>query len=225
MKYLQIGFCGSAALLAAVPAMTAWPTPAVAQGVFPCGGGPNEEQIGVDRQGPVTVPLCIERQGREQGNSPGSSEDSYVYIPRHVPPPKGWKRVYGAWKGFEIKVDPVTGRYSWDYVISLGHATPEEAKTAARELCLARKPIFAESSPSTCQGFVIDDPYVIVIRYPDVDYFGSQRGSYFVNSSNIPEIEGLVERGPGRWDVCSERLRDEGQCANVVALLENGIIP
>lgn len=225
MKYLQTGFVVSAALLAAVPAITAWAPPAAAQGVFPCGGGPNEQQIGVDQQGPVTVPLCVARSGVGQDGAAPNQADRYVYVPRHIPPPRGWRKVYGAWKAFETIQDAETGRYQFDYVISLGHATPEEAKAAVREQCRERQPLFASSSSSTCEGFVIQDPYVFVMRYPDGDYFGGQAGSYFVNTSTIPEMDGLVERAPGRWDICSSQIRPEGQCANVVALLENGIIP
>jgi len=44
-------------------------SPAEAQNLFPCGGGPNEQQVGVDMNGPVTVPLCIERPGGQYGGS------------------------------------------------------------------------------------------------------------------------------------------------------------
>lgn len=202
------------------------PTPASAQNVFPCGGGPNEQQIGVDTNGPVTVPLCVERPGASSGGGVAGSPSPPVWMPPPLaPPPRGWKQVYGAWKSFEVARIPGTDRFEWDMVISLGHGTREEALEAVRQKCMARKPIFAESSPSTCRGYIIKSPYVTVTQYPYIPYFGAQAGTYNVYDSNGTAIEGLVERSPGKWEECGMPLRPAGKCANVIAFMTNGEIP
>ncbi|MBY9068136.1 hypothetical protein K1X12_14590 [Hyphomonas sp. WL0036] len=197
---------------------------AEAQSLFPCGGGPNEQQVGVDMNGPVTVPLCIERPGGQYGNSAARSGPTVYIPPPGTPPPSGWKQAYGAWKDFEVEPIPGTDRYKHDFVVSLGHATPEEAMAEVRRQCEARTRYFNQSE-STCSGYLIKNPYVQIIRYPDGDYFGNQAGSYYANNSTIPNPTGLVARENGKWDYCSEKVRPEGQCANIVAFLENGDIP
>ena len=200
------------------------PGAARAQNVFPCGGGANEQQIGMDTNGPVAVPLCIERPSASQSDGAGNGRTRYV-PPPGTPPPRGWKQVFGAWKTFEVGRRPDSDRYEWDYVISLGHSTQGEALAAVRALCLARRPIFAESSPSTCEGVVIQHPFVQVIRYPDNEFFSGNTSPYYVNTSNMPSPPGLVERTPGRWDYCSGHIKPEGQCANLLAYLVNGEVP
>lgn len=209
---------------AAMAAFSLFTFNADAQNLFPCGGGPNEQQVGVDMNGPVTVPLCIERPGGQYGNSAVRSGSAVYLPPPGTPPPRGWKQAYGAWKDFEVEPIPGTDRYTHDYVVSLGHATPEEALAEVRRQCEERTRYFKESE-STCSGFVIKNPYVQIIRYPDGEYFGSQAGSYYANNSTEPNPSGLVARQNGKWDYCSEKVRPEGQCANVVAFLENGDIP
>lgn len=202
------------------------PTQSTAQTVFPCGGGPKEQQIGMDTNGPAPVAICIERPTTGQEGEPAGSSGRTVYLPPPgTPPPRGWKQVYGAWNSFEIEAVPGTDRYKFDYVVSLGHATPEEALAAVRDACVARRPLFLESSPSTCDGYVIRNPFVQIIHYPDNGGFGNQAGTYFANTSTMPNPPGMVERATGRWDYCSERIRPEGECAIVVAYLENGEIP
>jgi len=160
MRNLRNDLALSLAILAGGSLLALHPATGSAQNLFPCGGGANEQPVGLDTNGPTPVPLCIEK-----------------------------------------------------------------ALAAVRESCLAKKPLFAESSPSTCDGFILINPYVQIVRYPDGDYFGSQAGTYFANHSTTADPAGLVERGPGRWDYCSERVRPEGECAVVVAFLENGEIP
>lgn len=223
MYQLPSGKAYAAAVLVAAFAVFAFSFTVAAQGVFQCTGGPNEEQVGVDQQGPVTVPLCVTRPGAGQGGTADSQARANVFVPQHIPPPRGWRKTYGAWRAFETSQDPETGRYRFDYVISLGHATPQEAKAAVREQCEERRPLF--DSPGTCEGYLIEYPYVFVARYPDGDYFGGQAGSYFIAYSTVPTIDGLTQRASGQWDICSSEIRPEGQCANVVAFLENGTIP
>lgn len=211
-------------ILAGAAVLGLAPAPAQAQNPFPCGGGPNEQQIGVDTNGPVTVPLCIERPRGQQMGEATEKKDRSIYMPPPAPsPPRGWKQVYGAWKGFEVGRIADTARYKYDYVISLGHTTRDEALAAVRDLCAARNPIFAGS----CDGFVIEQPFVQVIQYPETARFGNQAGTYFANSSMvpIPQGAGYVERASGKWDYCSGKIQPEGECARVVAFLTNGEIP
>lgn len=199
-------------------------TPTAAQNVFPCGGGPNEQQIGVDTNGPVTVPLCVTRPSAS-GSSSSGSESEYRWTPPPLPkPPRGWRPVFGAWKSFETARIPGTDRFVFDYVISLGHATPGEALAAVRELCMAKPRVYDEQE-GTCQGFPIDEPYVTVVQYPDVPALGNQRNTILVYDTRVPNIDGLTRLDSGEFVICSMPSTPRHECIRVRATMINGVIP
>lgn len=199
------------------------PTPASAQNVFPCGGGPNEQQIGMDTNGPVAVPLCVERTGTGSGASAAPISPP-TWKPTHIPPPRGWKPVFGAWKSFIVSRIPGTDRFNSDYALSLGHSTREDALAAVREQCMAKKPLYAESK-GTCEGYVLKAPYITVVQYPNTPSWLGQAGTFIVYDETIPMMPSLVERSPGKWEECGQPRRPAGHCANVVGFFVNGELP
>ena len=215
---------GGAALAAMLGGAALFSAPASAQSIFPCGGGPNEQQIGMDTNGPVTVPLCVARPTAPAAG-PGDEASAYRWMPPPLPkPPRGWRPVFGAWKSFESERIPGTDRFTFDFVISLGHATPEAALAEVEAQCLRKPRVYADQE-STCRGFVIKEPYVTVVQYPYEPPLGSQQGTILVYDTRVPRIDGATTLDNGEVVICSMPTTPRKECTRVLATMINGVIP
>lgn len=178
----------------------------------------------MDTNGPVTVPLCISRQPAS-GSDIDGAEPAYRWVPPPLPkPPRGWKPVFGAWKAFETSRIPGSNGFVYDYVISLGHGTAEEALAAVWEQCMARPRVYHEQD-GTCRGYVIKEPYVTVVQYPYAPALGGQRGTIQVYDTRVPDIDGATTLDNGEMLICSMATTPRNECTRVVATMINGVIP
>ncbi|WP_156320429.1 hypothetical protein [Brevundimonas sp. AAP58] len=216
---------------AVVVAMMLWPAgPASAQGTFQCSGGPNEQQVGVTMQGPVTVPICVSRPAPRSGSAEGGSDGGEggfdplggVYIGGRLPePPRGWRPTYGGFMSFVVSQEENGDNPVHDMVLTLGHATPQEAAAAATTLCMERA-LFPEPSAS-CHPQIIDRPYFVVLQRDTED------GRYQMLQFNDPQgwTDHFVRRDSGRVEACSEHDAPTypRPCFRLVVFDRNGIWP
>lgn len=218
------------ALLVVVAAML-WPSgPAAAQGTFQCSGGPNEQQVGLTMQGPVTVPLCVSRPAPRSSSGERGSEDGAtgndplggIYIEGPLPElPRGWRPTYGGFMSFVVSQEENGDNPVYDMVLTLGHASPQEAAAAATRLCMERA-LFPIPSAS-CHPQIIDRPYFVVLHRDTED------GRYQMLQFNEPRstTDHIVRRASGRVEVCSEYDAPTypRPCFRLVVFDRNGIWP
>ena len=200
--------------------------PASAQTTFQCSGGPNEEQVGVTMQGPVTVPLCVSRPAASGASDPrGARSDRARYYTGDgtVSLPPGWRQSYGLFRNVAIGTDPETGGAVYDYIISVGHPSPEHARDGLRAECLARDDVLWPETDCTGDGTFIQMPFVTVVHYPDDPYWGSQRAHYEVYSGSRP-WPGSSPAASGGRDYCFGSGLAPDRCGQPVRHLVNGEI-
>lgn len=205
--------------------------PAAAQTTFQCSGGPDEEQVGLTMQGPVTVPLCVRRPASGRVDASRHSAEGgaqpvdplsgiYVEGPRHGPP-RGWRPTYGAFMSFVVSQDETGGNEVYDMVLTLDHATPAEAASAATALCV-RRALFPEPS-SACHPEIIDRPYFAVVQR-DVE---DGRFELVQFNDRRSWSDHTVNRPSGRVEVCAEADAPDypRPCSRLVVFDRNGIWP
>lgn len=201
--------------------------PASAQTTFQCSGGPNEEQVGVTMQGPVTVPLCVSRAAASRADVPrGERSDRARYYTGDgmVSLPPGWRQSYGLFRNVAIGTHPETGGVVYDYIISMGHPSPEHARDGLRAECLARSDLLRPETDCTGDGTLIRLPFVSVVYYPDDPYWGSRRGQYEVYSGSRPGPQGASPDGSGGLDYCFQSGLAPDRCGQPHRHLLNGEI-
>lgn len=204
--------------------------PASAQSTFQCSGGPNEQQVGVTMQGPVTVPLCVSRpaasvtSGAGGAGSDDPNDDALggVYIEGpFYEPPRGWRPTYGGFMSFVVSQDENGGNEVYDMVLTLDHASPAEAAAAATALCV-QKALFPEPS-SACYPEVLNRAYYLVLQRDTED------GRFELLQFDDPRGFGndLVRRSNGRREVCprGDAPHYPRPCFRLVAYERNGIWP
>ena len=87
------------------------------------------------------------------------------------------------------------------------------------------KPRVYDEQEGTCQGFLIDEPYVTVVQYPDVLALGNQRNTILVYDTRVPNIDGLKKLESGELVSCSMPSTPRNECTRVRATMINGVIP
>lgn len=219
----------SFALLAVVAlGLFAWaPTPASAQAVRPCGGG-HEQQVGQTTSNGVVVPLCVALpapppDAGSAGRRAGSRADHHTGDGT-VTLPAGWRPAYGLFRSVEVGTDPATGRPVHDYILSVGHETPDRAREALRRECLARADVSWPETDCTGEGTLIQAPFVTVVHYPDDPYWGSQRARFEVYSGSRP-WPGSSPGPSGGRDYCFGSGLAPDRCGRPVRHVVNGEIP
>lgn len=217
---------------AVVVAMMLWPSgPASAQGTFQCSGGPNEQQVGMTMQGPVTVPLCVSRpaprsrsgEGTSEGGTGGSDPLGGVYLDGPLPElPRGWRPTYGGFMSFVASQDENGDNPVHDMVLTMGYASPQEAAAAATRLCMERA-LFPDPSAS-CHPQIIDHPYFVVLQRDTED--GRYQMSQFAGDPRR-WTDHFVRRDSGRVEACSEYDAPTypRPCFRLVVFDRNGIWP
>jgi len=229
--------CPSRVFLPAVASATlslsaamVWGEKALAQTMFQCSGGSNEQQVAVTMQGPVTVPLCVSRpaassQGGARGARDVDPDDDalggvYIEGPRYGPP-RGWRATYGGFMSFVVSQDENGGNEVYDMVLTLGHATPAEAAAAATALCV-EKALFPEPS-SSCHPQILDRAYYLILQRDTED------GRFELLQFDDPRGFGsdIVRRSADRREVCSraDAPNYPRPCFRLVAYDRNGIWP
>ncbi len=217
---------------ALVVGLMLWPSgPASAQGTFQCSGGPNEQQVGVTMQGPVTVPLCVSRPAPRSASAEGSSQSGAggfdplggVYLEGRLPePPRGWRPTYGGFMNFVVSQDENGDNPVHDMVLTVGHATPQEAAAAATRLCMERA-LFPDPHAS-CHPQTIDHPYFVVLQRDTED--GRYQMSQFAGDPRR-WTDHFVRRDSGRVETCPEfdAPTYPRPCFRLVVFDRNGIWP
>lgn len=212
-------FVGAVALSSAFPAS--------AQAVQPCGGG-NEQQVGQTTSGGVVVPLCVALPppppvAGSAGRPVGWRAD-YQTGDGTVTLPPGWRPAYGLFRNVAIGTDPATGRTIHDYILSVGHETPDQARQGLQQECLARDDVLWPETDCTGDGTFIQMPFVTVVHYPDDPYWGSQRAQYEVYSGSRP-WPGSSPAPAGGRDYCFGSGLAPDRCGQPVRHVVNGEIP
>lgn len=202
--------------------------PASAQAVRPCGNGPYEQQVGQATSGGAIVPLCIdttpspteppEESPRGHGSASGYTGDGTVRLP------PGWRQSYGLFRNVAVATDANTGRTVYDFIISVGHETQDEAREGLRRQCLARTDLLWPEADCTGDGTLIQMPFVTVVYYPDDPYWGGQRARFEVYSGSRPGPQGAGPAASGGVDYCFQSGIASDRCGQPVRHLVNGKI-
>lgn len=207
-------------------------SPASAQSPYPCSNSPYERQVGQTTSGGVVVPLCValpppdpDEQSASGGNGstgPDRSALGGIYIegPRYGPP-RGWRPTYGGFMSFVVSQDENGDDEVYDMVLTLGHATPEEAAAAATALCV-EKALFPEPH-SSCHPQILDHAYYLIVQRDTED------GQFQALQFDDPRGFGndIVRRSADRREVCSrgDAPNYPRPCFRLVAYDRNGIWP
>lgn len=202
------------------------PDAAKAQSVRPCGNGPYEQQVGQTTSGGVVVPLCVDTTppAPNSGGTTPKSRADYFTGDGTVSLPRGWRQSYGLFRNVAIATDPTTGNTVYDYIVSVGHQTPDDAREGLRRECLARTDLLWPETDCTGDGTLIQMPFVSVIYYPDDPYWGSQRARFEVYSGSRPGPQGAVPSASGGRDYCFQSGLPAEKCGQPVRHLVNGEI-
>lgn len=206
--------------------------PASAQSPYPCSNSPYERQVGQTTSGGVVVPLCVAVPQPDPDGRSASGEDSsagadlsalggiYIEGPRYGPP-RNWRPTYGGFMSFVASQDENGDNKVYDMVLTLGHATPEEAAAAATALCVG-KALFPEPH-SSCHPQILDHAYYLILQRDTED------GQFQALQFDDPRGFGndIVRRSAHRREVCSraDAPNYPRPCFRLVAYDRNGIWP
>jgi hypothetical protein len=206
--------------------------PASAQSPYPCSNSPYERQVGQTTSGGVVVPLCValpqpdpDDRSASGGNASAGPDRSalggiYIEGPRYGPP-RGWRPTYGGFMSFVVSQDENGDNEVYDMVLTLGHATPEEAAAAATALCV-EKALFPEPH-SSCHPQILDHAYYLIVQRDTED------GQFQALQFDDPRGFGsdIVRRSADRREVCSRADAPDypRPCFRLVAYDRNGIWP